>query len=51
MILCEKWREFMQYYVYFIDEYGIERCRCFENDKIQAKHFAKLVNGRIYYGY
>lgn len=41
----------MKYYVYFIDGHGIERCNCFEEDEEQAKHFASLVNGRIYYGY
>ena len=51
MILYEKWRKFMQYYVYFIDEYGIGRCHCFEDEKEQAEHFASLVNGRIHYGY
>lgn len=41
----------MKYYVYFLDEHGFERCDCFENDKEQAEHFARLTNGRVYYGY
>ena len=35
-----------KYYVYF-NKHGQELCRCFENDKDQAEHFANLVNGRI----
>lgn len=41
----------MKYYVYFIDEHGIERCNCFEENKEEAEHFASLVNGRVHYGY
>ncbi len=36
----------MIYYVYFFKN-GQETCHCFEEDKVQAEHFAKLVNGRI----
>ena len=35
-----------KYYVYFFKK-GQEVCHCFEDDKAQAEHFAKLVNGRI----
>lgn len=41
----------MKYYVYFIDEYGIERCYCFEDSKEEAEHFANLINRQVYYGY
>lgn len=35
-----------RYYVYFWKN-GKEVCHTFEDDKAQAEHFAKLVNGRI----
>lgn len=35
-----------KYYVYFLKN-GKEVCNCFEEDKQQAEHFCKLVNGRI----
>lgn len=35
-----------KYYVYFYKN-GQKVCHCFENDKAQAQHFAKLVEGRI----
>lgn len=35
-----------KYYVYFFKN-GHETCHCFENEKNEAEHFAKLVNGRI----
>lgn len=41
----------MKYYVNFISEYGTPKCICFEEDREQAEHFAKLINGRVYYGY
>lgn len=34
------------YYVYFLKN-GQEVCHCFDNDKAQAEHFAKLVDGQI----
>lgn len=37
----EKW-----YYVYFYKN-GKRTCHCFEEDKEQAEHFAKLVGGEI----
>lgn len=41
----------MKYYVYYRDEYGIERCLCFEDSKEEAEYFSSLVNGRVHYGY
>ena len=35
-----------KYYVYFYKN-GKEVCHCFEENKVEAEHFAELVNGRI----
>ncbi len=40
----------MKYYVYFYKN-GNQICHCFEQDKEQAEHFAKNVNGEIIIDY
>ena len=35
-----------KFYVYFFKN-GREVCHCFEDDEEQAKHFSKIMNGRI----
>lgn len=41
----------MKYYVNFTDWTGMPRCHCFENAKEEAEHFAKLVDGSVFFGY
>lgn len=36
----------MKYYVYFVKN-GQKTCHCFEEDREQAEHFAKLVRGEL----
>ena len=37
----------MKYYVRYFSNKAC-RIACFENDEVQAKHFAKLVNGTVF---
>lgn len=36
----------MKWYVSFIKN-GFKVCHCFEDDELQARHFANLVNGTV----